>query len=411
MSSKIKFIFTNSILTNSINSIKKYFNPKHINHIENSISKFLACGDLNKAFVSYRCVLCNFKHKMKLTCKSRLCNSCGYNYSIKWTNSITNQLINIPHRHVLFTVPQEFRVFIAYDRSILSKMASAINDIFKYQFHNINDKNKRKYSIPKSNKNYFTNSDIIHYGLITVIHTFGRDLKFNPHIHAIVSLGGLNKNFQYKKLKYFHVNSIANQWKYLLCNLINNGNYPNDAIKQKAINTVSLMYKKDVRFFFNVGDNDVNNPKGIIKYLGRYLARVPIAEYKITDIDLYNNKVTFMFNDLANDKNITYHTLDIQEFVSKLLFHLPYKHFKMINRFGFYARRKSPKLKAALSLFKAELKKIPSLFRRNFKATWEFDPFMCPNCNIHLEVFELFVSSPFGRHIHRIYNPNDLLFK
>ncbi|CAM3070300.1 transposase [Streptobacillus felis] len=235
-------------------------------------------------------------------------------------------------------------------------------------------------------KNFFTDSDIIHYSIIT-------------HIHAIVSLGGLNKKFQYKKIKYFHVNSIANQWKYLLCNLINNANYPNNNIKLKA--------KEYIRFFFNIGDNYVNDPKGIIKYL----ARVPIAEYKIVDINFKKNYVTFMFNDLANNKEITYHTLSIQEFVAKLLFHLPYKHFKMINRFGFYSRRKSSKLKAALTLFKSELKKVPSLFKKNFKSIWDLDPFMCPNCNTYLEIFELFVSSPFGRPIHKIYNPNGLLFK
>ncbi|WP_332069766.1 transposase [Pseudoleptotrichia goodfellowii] len=51
---------------------------------------------------------------------------------------------------------------------------------------------------------------------------------------------------------------------------------------------------------FNVRSGDVNNTKGIIKYLGRYLARSPIAEYKITDIT--DNEVTFFYNDLANDK-------------------------------------------------------------------------------------------------------------
>ncbi|WP_269146641.1 hypothetical protein [Streptobacillus felis] len=63
-------------------------------------------------------------------------------------------------------------------------------------------------------------------------------------MHAIVSLSGFNKYFEYKKLNYFHVNSIANQWKFLLCNLIKNGNYPKNIIKQKAINIVNFMYKK-----------------------------------------------------------------------------------------------------------------------------------------------------------------------
>ncbi|WP_258875096.1 transposase [Fusobacterium vincentii] len=43
------------------------------------------------------------------------------------------------------------------------------------------------------------------------MHTFGRDLKWNPHIHALVSLGGFTKNSSFKKLDYFHVLSIAGQ--------------------------------------------------------------------------------------------------------------------------------------------------------------------------------------------------------
>ena len=52
--------------------------------------------------------------------------------------------------------------------------------------------------------------------------------------------------------------------------------------------------------FINVGNGDINSTKGIIRYLGRYLARSPIAEYRITDIT--DKEVTFFFNDLANDK-------------------------------------------------------------------------------------------------------------
>ena len=54
---------------------------------------------------------------------------------------------------------------------------------------------------------------------------------------------------------------------------------------------VSKLYKEDKRLFFNVGSSDVNSPRGIVKYLGRYLARAPIAEYKIINYD--NKKVIF----------------------------------------------------------------------------------------------------------------------
>ena len=131
--------------------------------------------------------------------------------SITWTENIQKHILNIEHRHVLFTIPEECRKFFFYDRSLMSKLSAAVNQVFKFIFHNISRKRKRKNKISEHSKYYFTDSDIVHYGLISVIHTFGRDLKWNPHIHAIVSLGGFNKNLKFKKMRYFNVDTITGQ--------------------------------------------------------------------------------------------------------------------------------------------------------------------------------------------------------
>ncbi len=94
-----------------------------------------------------------------------------------WAEKTASSLIDVKHRAVLFTIPKELREFFFYDRNLLTILTYAINDIFQYQFHNIKRKNERVHKIGKYSKKYFTNSDILHYGLITVIHTFGRDLK------------------------------------------------------------------------------------------------------------------------------------------------------------------------------------------------------------------------------------------
>ena len=171
----------------------------------------MLCRDSKAGFIKYSCTECGHYHTIPITCKSRLCPSCGFKYSATWTQKMTNDILNVPHRHILFTIPEELRPFFFYDRELLSKLASAVNKTLEYQFHNIYKKNNRKIKVPKSSPDYFTNSDIVHYGLITVIHTFGRDLKWNPRIHALVSLGGFTKNFIFKKLDYFHVSSIAGQ--------------------------------------------------------------------------------------------------------------------------------------------------------------------------------------------------------
>ena len=399
----IKEILSLVNLSHILNFINPFLTQQHFEYIKASINKFLLCRDFKAGFIKYTCTECGHYHTIPITCKSRLCPSCGFKYSTTWTQKMINDILNIPHRHILFTIPEELRAFFSYDRTLLSKLAKAVNEVMKYQFHNMHKKIARKFKVPKSSPNYFTNSDIVHYGLITVIHTFGRDLKWNPHIHALVSLGGFTKNFSFKKLDYFHVPSIAGQWKYLVLNIIQNGNYPNLKIKNLAQKAVSKLYKEDKRLFFNVGSGDVNSPKGIVKYLGRYLARAPIAEYKIAYYD--NEKVTFFFNDLADDKKKKYVTMDIDKFVQQILIHLPPKNFKMINRFGFYGRNITAKLRNIVKKYKKTLSKSEySFYVKQSIDTFGVHPFMCPYCKIMMDIQEIYVSSGwYGRTIHKIY--------
>ena len=399
----IKEILSLVNLSHILNFINPFLTQQHFEYIKASINKFLICRDIKAGFIKYTCTECGHYHTIPITCKSRLCPSCGFKYSTTWTQKMINDILNIPHRHILFTIPEELRAFFCYDRTLLSKLAKAVNEVMKYQFHNMHKKIARKFKVPKSSPNYFTNSDIVHYGLITVIHTFGRDLKWNPHIHALVSLGGFTKNFSFKKLDYFHVPSITGQWKYLVLNIIQNGNYPNLKIKNLAQKAVSKLYKEDKRLFFNVGSGDVNSPKGIVKYLGRYLARAPIAEYKITYYD--NEKVTFFFNDLADDKKKKYVTMDIDKFVQQILIHLPPKNFKMINRFGFYGRNITAKLRNIVKKYKKSFSKSEySFYVKQSIDTFGVHPFMCPYCKIMMDIQEIYVSSDwYGRTIHKVY--------
>lgn len=266
----IKEILSSVNLTHILNFINPFLTKSHFQFIKTSINKFLLCRD-NKAGLFINILVLNatitilFLFLVNLDFVLLVVLNILLLGLKKW--------LMIFLIFLLFTIPKELRAFFCYDRTLLSKLAKAVNEVMKYQFHNVHKKIARKSKIPKSSPNYFTNSDIVHYGLITVIHTFGRDLKWNPHIHALVSLGGFTKNFTFKKLDYFHIPSIVEQWKYLVLNIVQNDNYPNLKIKSLAKKAVSKLYKEDKRLFFNVGCGDVNSPKGIVKYLGRYLAR------------------------------------------------------------------------------------------------------------------------------------------
>ena len=95
---------------------------------------------------------------------------------------------------------------------------------------------------------------------------------------SFISLGGFNKNLEFKKMRYFNVDTIAGQWKYHVLKIIENGSYPSKKIEKATKNTAAKLYKENKRFFFNVGSN---------------------------------KEITFFFNDLANNKKETYITMPL----------------------------------------------------------------------------------------------------
>ena len=99
---KLKYIFTNNnILLNSINFCKKNnIDDKHLKYIIQSIDKFLACRDMSKGFIKFKCPICPIIHNFPLTCKSKLCPSCGFKYSSIWAQNTMKHILNIEHRHV-----------------------------------------------------------------------------------------------------------------------------------------------------------------------------------------------------------------------------------------------------------------------------------------------------------------------
>ena len=129
--------------------------------------------------------------------------------------------------------------------------------------------------------------------------------------------------------------------------------------------------------------------KALSNILDGYLARSPIAEYKITDIT--DKEVTFFFNDLANDKKETYTTMPSERFISHILIHLPPKNFKMVNRYGFYSRHISDRLEKAIDAFR---KKIAvsrySFYQRQMYKTFGMNPFYCPICKVKMIVWEFY---------------------
>ena len=141
-----------------------------------NIDKMINCGDPSFGGAMYGCGKCGHLKFVPFRCHSRFCPSCGNMYSIDRTTAMSFRIVDVPHRHCVFTIAEELRPFFLEDRSLLDCLFSAVRSVVLRLFYKMN---KSLQFTP---------------GFICVLHTFGRDLKWNPHIHCLISEGGLGNN-------------------------------------------------------------------------------------------------------------------------------------------------------------------------------------------------------------------------
>lgn len=178
------------------------FKAKHGNDIRPSIKeeveKVRHCRDFfYLGYHEYGCPQgCSCKRIIPHTCKSRFCSSCGKVATDNWMDKALGDFLDVPYHHVVFTIPSELRNICAWDRSALGVLFTAAKDTVLVWC-----REKGGY-IP---------------GLVTVLHTFGSDLKLNPYIHMLITEGGLSLD----RTKWIHNefvpwDMLKQRWKTLV---------------------------------------------------------------------------------------------------------------------------------------------------------------------------------------------------
>lgn len=227
------------------------------------------------------------------------------------------KIINVQHRHCVFTIAEELRPYFLKNRYLLNCLFSAVNSVLHQMFY-------------KDNK-----SESFTPGFICVLHTFGRDLKWNPHIHCLISEGGLGNSGLWRNKTHFNYRFMRDSFQTALLKELEKHL---DSTFRKV---KSSIYKNHKNGFYVYAKPNKCKPGSVIKYIGRYLGRPVIATSRIDDYDGEN--VTFHYK-RHEDEALVIETIPALEFIERLIRHIPEKHFKMIRYYGLYARhRKSDK--------------------------------------------------------------------
>jgi len=306
-------------------SVKKIFQDNWENYLKNNdsreiekqeVEKMLSCKNIKRGCFLYFCMVCIRYVLITFGCNSRLCSCCGKRYSDKWADSLIKKIMpGIEHKHLVFSVPDILWVAIKNNRSLqkilMDVAARTIKECFCKTL-------KKKLEV----------------GIICVLHPFGRDLIFKPHVHVVATNGGFTKDNQFVKLKYISYDLLHKKWQYYL--LLELKKY----VSKKIIDYCFNKYPKG--FAAYIKPEIIYSGKHLGKYLGRYLRHPAIANSRI--IFYEGESVKFYYLDHLTKKRVICE-MGVDDFINSVIQHIPDRNFKVIRYYGLYSRKGKKKVR------------------------------------------------------------------
>lgn len=284
----------------------------------------------------YQCDECGDTVIQYNSCRNRHCPLCQGINKVIWLDQRNKDILNVPYFHVVFTMPKELHPLIYQNQKLL--YALMYKCVAETLLELCRDKK-------------YLGAQI---GFFSMLHTWGKDLRFHPHTHNVLMAGGLTKNNQWvngSKKFFIPVKVLSKKFRgkfiYHLKKYYSKGklNFYNDTVKyldSKVFqDLIDQCYAKD---WYSYSKRTFSGPQAVIKYLGRYTHRIAISNDRIVSMD--KDSVTINVRDEEN-KNKTV-TLTGIEFIRRFLMHTLPKGFVKVRYYGLLANR-NRKTKLVLS--------------------------------------------------------------
>jgi hypothetical protein len=332
------------------------------------IEKFRGCGNSKNGFKLLVCEGCHDLKKVPYRCKGRFCTTCSCGETEEWSRLMAEEVFQVNHRHVIFTIDEGLRNIFLKHRDMLKEfMDEAVGII----------------------QSFFEKKHKIAPGIIAGLHTFGSKLNFNPHIHMLVTMGGMRENGEWKTYDYMPFHLLRKQWQTVVLKLIRR--HLTHEEKREVQPLLQKAYTENGEGFYVYAPKQKGNVQVQLAYIGRYIRRPAIALDRIREYD--GEYVTFRYHDKVDGQE-KQEKVTVEEFITRLIRHIPDEQFKTIRHYGVYARRMKKTCKEKVSAWQEQVKKrIVQIKRFIQRRTWGQrikeqtgkDPMVCPKCECYYE--------------------------
>ncbi len=276
------------------------------------------------------CEHCGTKVISYNSCRNRHCPKCQFLRKEKWIEDRGKDLLPIPYFHVVFTIPDKLNPLVLRNQEVLYGI------LFKAVSETLTELSKN----PKH-----LGAEV---GFTSILHTWGQNLMQHPHIHNIVTGGGLSRDGRkWKSCKddFFlpiKVMSRLFQGKFLAylkkLRIENKLIYPGDIshlVSPGAFNAlITDLYKKKWVVYCKP---PFDGTKDVLEYLGRYTHRIAISNHRL--VKLENDEVSFRWRDYADNNKTKIMTVEADEFIRRFLLHVLPDKFVKIRHYNLLGNR------------------------------------------------------------------------
>lgn len=305
------------------------------------------------------------------SCRNRHCPKCQFLRKEKWLEKRKEDLLPVQYFHVVFTIPDELNPLALRNQRVI------YNILFRSVAETLTE---------LSRDQKYLGAQI---GFIGILHTWGQNLMDHPHIHCIVTGGGLSpdgdKWVSCRKGFFLSVRVMSRLFRGKLLDYLRKSYDSQELIFPGNISHLqeSEAFREFLKGFYSQEwvvycKPPFKCPEMVLEYLGRYTHRIAIGNHRILKIE--DGKVSFLWRDYADGNRNKIMTLDAFEFIRRFLLHVLPDRFVKIRYYGLLGNRNR---KAMLSKCRKFLGVITvKVTNRDVSETWQ--EFLLRVCGINL---------------------------
>lgn len=292
------------------------------------INAIINCRTIAYGFHADKCDECGEIRVSYNSCTNRHCPKCQSLASKRWLEKRIDELLPVQYFHVVFTIPDDLNLIM------LTNQKKMYQIFFEAMSQTLLDLSEDKYKAKT--------------GIISILHTWGQNISYHPHIHCIIPGGGLTEdklNWNHSKKKFLiSIKILSAVFKGKFMELFKK------SCKKEEIRFTGENIRLNNKYNFKRLINELYNknwivfakkpfgsPKQVLKYLGRYTHKVAISNNRILKYE--NGEVSFRWKDYKDDGKSKIMTLKAEEFIRRFLLHILPNGFFKIRYYGIFSNR------------------------------------------------------------------------